>query len=133
MENNNNVDNNSFTKGLFIKMPPNNAPDFVLLNMSFKPHDFFTWTQQFVTEESRGWVNIQVKRSKDGSKIYGQLDTWKPKGQTEGQSEESKEYNETKYKSPERIEQDRQNQKEAEKAEYKANLKEEDLSDIPFS
>ncbi len=94
---NNTQNENTFSKGLFIKMPPNNAPDFVLLNISVKPNEFFQWCQQFLTEESKGWVNIQIKRSKDGSKIYGQLDTWKPEPRPE-QAQQAQEYNDNKYK-----------------------------------
>lgn len=67
---------NTFTKGLFIKMPNDKAPDFILLDMSVKPHEFFQWCQDHV--DTKGWVNLQIKRSKDGSKIYGQLNSWKP-------------------------------------------------------
>ncbi len=76
MENN----TNTFANGLFIKMPNERAPDFVLLDMSVKPQEFYTWCQQHVDE--KGWVNLQIKRSKDGSKVYGQLNSWKPKTDT---------------------------------------------------
>ncbi len=77
MENN----ENSFVKGVFLKMPNPNAPDFVLLEMSIKPQELFKWCQDHLTAESKGWVNVQIKRSKDGSKIYAQLNNWKPKAQ----------------------------------------------------
>lgn len=91
---NNTQNENTFTKGLFIKMPPTTAPDFVLLNISVKPQEFFKWCQEHLTEDSRGWVNIQIKRSKDGSKIYGQLDNFKPKTNPE----QTHAYNDNKYK-----------------------------------
>lgn len=87
---------NTFSKGLFIKMPPTTAPDFVLLNISVKPQEFFKWCQEHLTEDSRGWVNIQIKRSKDGTKIYGQLDNFRP---TNALSQEDKKtFVDDKYK-----------------------------------
>lgn len=65
-----------FVPGVFIKLPPDAAPSFILLNMAFKPHEFFTWCQDRMDE--KGWVNIQVKKSQKGT-IYAELDTWKPK------------------------------------------------------
>lgn len=70
------MEDNKFAKGLFVKLPNDKAPKFVLLDMSFKPHEFFTWCQDHV--DQKGWVNLQILRSKDGSKLYGKLNDWKP-------------------------------------------------------
>jgi len=93
---------NEFAKGIFVKLPNKAAPDFVLLEMSIKPHELFTWAQQFVTEESRGWVNLQIKRSKDGSKIYAQYNSWKPTVSAET-VQATKDYNDTKYTDQDRL------------------------------
>ncbi len=66
----------NFVKGVFIKMPHDKAPNFILLDMSFKPHEFFTWCQDHI--DSKGWVNIQVKKSQKGT-LYAELNSWKKK------------------------------------------------------
>lgn len=113
-----------FAQGVFIKMPPDAAPNFILLNMSFKPHEFFTWCQDRMDE--KGWVNIQVKKSQKGT-IYAELDTWKPTTTPE-QAQAAKDYNDSKY-----TDKDRQNVKEA--AQVGMTLSDEDLAamqDMPF-
>lgn len=82
-----------FVAGVFCKMPNDKAPNFILLDMSFKPHEFFTWCQERMDE--KGWVNIQVKRSTKGT-IYAELNTWKPT-KTPEQTQATEDYNNTKY------------------------------------
>ena len=61
-----------FANGLIIKRNEK-APDFVICNLSFKVGDFV----KFLDDNSKnGWVNIQIKRAKDGVKLYGELDLW---------------------------------------------------------
>lgn len=115
-----------FVEGISIREPSPKAPDFILLQQSFKAHDFFKWCQDH--QDEKGWVNITLKRSKKGS-IYGELDTWKP-AKTEESIKEADIYNDTKYRSP----QDIQNQKEAAQI-FNEPLTDEELvsmSDIPF-
>jgi len=83
-----------FVQGLFTKMPSDKAPDYILLQQSFKPNELFKWGQEH--QDEKGWVNITIKRSKNNT-IYAELDTWKPKA-PEGQAEIAKEYNDNKYK-----------------------------------
>lgn len=71
------MEDNNFVKGLFVKMPKDNAPKFILLDVSFKLREFVEWAKANMDE--RGWVNTQILRSKDGSKLYGKLNDWKPK------------------------------------------------------
>lgn len=54
------------------------APDFVIVNLSFKTAEFIKYLQD---HDKNGWVNGQVKRSKKG-KLYCELDTWE-KGSTD--------------------------------------------------
>lgn len=82
-----------FVSGMFVKMPSDKAPDFILLDLSFKPHEFFTWCQDRMDE--KGWVNIQVKKSQKGT-IYAELNTWKPT-KTPEQTQATENYNDTKY------------------------------------
>ena len=51
------------------------APEFVVGSMSIKVDEAMAFLAQ---NESKGWVNLNVKKSK-GGKFYMELDTWKPK------------------------------------------------------
>ena len=51
------------------------APEFVVGSMSIKVDEAMAFLAQ---NESKGWVNLNVKKSK-GGKYYMELDTWKPK------------------------------------------------------
>jgi len=73
-----------FTDGMIIKwLGPNdpnrrqNAPDFILGQVSFKVQDFINCLQ---ANTNNGWMNVDIKRSQ-GGKVYAEVDTWKPKGQ----------------------------------------------------
>lgn len=63
-----------FTEGLIVKRN-DNAPDFVIGNLSVKVDEF----KPFLDKHSKnGWVNIDLKRSQSG-KYYGEINTWQPK------------------------------------------------------
>ena len=59
----------------FIFKRNENAPEFVVGSMSIKVDEAMAFLAQ---NESNGWVNLNVKKSK-GGKYYMELDTWKPK------------------------------------------------------
>ena len=59
----------------FIFKRNENAPEFVVGAMSIKVDEAMAFLAQ---NESNGWVNLNVKKSK-GGKFYMELDTWKPK------------------------------------------------------
>lgn len=63
-----------FPNGIIAKRN-DNAPEFVLCNLSFKVEEFVKYLQD---NESKGWVNIDVKRSKWG-KIYADKNDWEKK------------------------------------------------------
>jgi hypothetical protein len=63
-----------FTDGLIVKRAEN-APEFVIANLSIKVDEFTKW---LTDNQSNGWVNISLMMGKSG-KPYGCLDTWKPK------------------------------------------------------
>jgi hypothetical protein len=67
-----------FVDGMVVKRHEN-APDFVLCNLSLKCTELVEFMRQHHKEN---WVNIQIKRSK-GGKLYAELDTWQP---TQGQA-----------------------------------------------
>jgi hypothetical protein len=68
----------TFTDGLIVKRAEN-APDFVLCNISIKVEDFTKWMQD---HQDKGWVNISLLVGKSG-KPYGVKDTYKPKEETQ--------------------------------------------------
>lgn len=63
-----------FVEGIFADRK-DNAPDFVLCNLSFKCREFLEFMKQHANE--KGYINVDVKRSKNG-KVYAELNTWKP-------------------------------------------------------
>jgi hypothetical protein len=66
-------DEKIFAAGLIVKRNEN-APEYVMCNLSVKVDEFAAFAQQY---QSNGWLNIQCKVSKNG-KMYAELDTWKP-------------------------------------------------------
>lgn len=63
----------TFPDGLIAKRNES-APDFVIVGLSFKTEEFIQWLRE---NDSNGWVNVKVNRSR-GGKIYAQKDDWKP-------------------------------------------------------
>lgn len=64
-----------FVKGLFVSAPHENAPDFVLHDISIKCTDLVDFMRSH--KNDKGYVNIQVLRSREG-KPYAVLNDWKP-------------------------------------------------------
>ncbi len=64
-----------FPKGVLFKKPRDGAPDFIRGHLSFKVDEAIEFLK---ANEKNGWVNIDIKKSKEG-KTYLQLDTWVPK------------------------------------------------------
>lgn len=61
-----------FVDGMIVKRG-DNAPEFVLANLSIKRGELIA----FLDQQSGDWVNVVLKRAKSG-KCYAELDTWKP-------------------------------------------------------
>lgn len=61
-----------FVDGMIVKRG-DNAPDFVLANLSIKRGELI----EFLAQQPGDWVNVSLKRAKSG-KCYAELDTWKP-------------------------------------------------------
>jgi len=61
-----------------------NAPDFVIVNQSYKVEEFISFLK---ANAKNGWVNTQTKRAKSG-KLYTELDTFEPKAKTEPVTED---------------------------------------------
>lgn len=68
----------TFVNGFIVKRN-DNAPDFVLANLSVKLDDFVEFAK---ANHSDGWLNISFKRGQSG-KCYAELDTWKPTAKKE--------------------------------------------------
>jgi hypothetical protein len=66
-----------FADGLISKRKET-APDFVVVNQSYKVEDFVKFLN---ANAKNGWVNTQTKIAKSG-KMYTELDTFEPKTNT---------------------------------------------------
>ena len=68
-----------YAKGLFAKRNEK-APEFVVCSLSIKKDDFI----QFLRENTndKGYVNLQVLKSREKGTIYAILDTFEPKTNT---------------------------------------------------
>ena len=65
-----------YVKGMFAKRNEK-APDFVVCSLSVKTDEFI----QFLRENTndKGYVNLQVLKSRDKGTLYAVLDTFEPK------------------------------------------------------
>ena len=66
-------DETIFVDGMMVKRR-DNAPDFVVCNLSFKVEEIKAFLDQ---HQRDGWVNADIKVSKGGN-LYAALDTWRP-------------------------------------------------------
>lgn len=65
-----------FVDGLFFSQPRQNAPQFILGNISISKAKFLTWLDSQQPND-KDYVNIDIKMSKQG-KVYCTLNDWKP-------------------------------------------------------
>ena len=63
--------------GMFFKKPIETAPDFVKGHVSIKAKELISFLM--IHEKADGWVNVDLLKSKDGTKLYFKLNTWEPK------------------------------------------------------
>ena len=63
-----------FADGLISKRNQN-APDFVIINQSYKVEEFIAFLNK---HNKNGWVNTSTKMAQSG-KYYTELDTFEPK------------------------------------------------------
>ena len=68
-----------YAKGLFAKRNEK-APEFVICSLSVKTDDFTQFLKENTNE--KGYVNLQVLKSKDKGTLYAVLDTFEPKAST---------------------------------------------------
>ena len=62
-----------FVPGLIVKLPPDNAPDYIIGKLSINIDNFKDW----LSSKDGEWVNIDLKIAKSG-KAYAAVDNWKP-------------------------------------------------------
>lgn len=65
-----------FTDGVFIKQPHDKVKDFISASISIQVEVFKKWLDKHVNEN--GYVNLDLRKSKDGTKQFLSLNTWKP-------------------------------------------------------
>ena len=65
-----------YAKGLFAKRNEK-APEFVVCSLSFKTDEFIQFLRENTNE--KGYVNIQVLKSREKGTMYAVLDTFEPK------------------------------------------------------
>ena len=71
-------DQKVFVDGLLVKLPDDNAPDFVKLKLSIKLDEFGPWVAaRKKADPDSEWMNIEIKEGRSG-KWYAELNTWKP-------------------------------------------------------
>jgi hypothetical protein len=64
-----------FADGLIFKRPRQGAPEFVKGSLSIKVDEFVKF---LLENESNGWVNLDMLKSKEKGNIYFTLNDWKP-------------------------------------------------------
>ena len=64
-----------FAEGIRFERPNENAPDFVKGKISVNLADFTAWATKNVNE--RGWINLDLKKSKEKGTLYLELNTYK--------------------------------------------------------
>lgn len=73
------MEEKKYAKGLFAKRNEK-APEFVICGLSVKTDDFVQFLKENTNE--KGYVNLQVLKSRDKGTIYAVLDTFEPKTTT---------------------------------------------------
>ena len=64
-----------FGQGLIFKRPHANAPEFVKGSMHVKVSEAIAFLIKY---QEKDWVTLDLLASKDNSKLYFKLNTWKP-------------------------------------------------------
>ena len=70
--------NDDLPRGLLVKAPHPNAPDFVICKLSVKIDEFIATLQ---ANNKQGWCNFEVLRSREKGTLYSKFDTFEPKPQ----------------------------------------------------
>ena len=68
------ADDIEFPKGLIVKAPRDNAPEWVIATISIKREELIEW----LSSKDGDWINLDVKEAKSGH-WYSSVNTFKPK------------------------------------------------------
>ena len=67
-----------FVDGLRFERPKEGAPEFVKGRIGIEVAKLKAWLETHEASANKGWLNADLLQSKDGQKLYFQLNTWKP-------------------------------------------------------
>ena len=70
------MEEKKYVTGMFVKRNEK-APDFVVCNISIKADEFDMFVKE--NKNDKGYVNLQVLKSKYKGTLYAVLDTFEPK------------------------------------------------------
>ena len=73
------MEEKKYATGMFVKRNEK-APEFVICGLSVKTDDFIQFLKENTNE--KGYVNLQVLKSKDKGTLYAVVDTFVPKAST---------------------------------------------------
>ena len=73
-------------KGFFFDKPREGAPEFVKGRVSIKVEEAIEMLNQY--KNDKGYVNLDLLKSKDGGKLYFTVNDWKPEKKEELTSED---------------------------------------------
>ena len=73
------MEEKKFATGMFAKRNEK-APEFVVCNISIKADEFANFVKENTND--KGYVNLQILKSKDKGTLYAVLDTFEPKANT---------------------------------------------------
>lgn len=77
-----------FAEGFIFEKPREGSPDFVKGRLGIVVKEAIKFLQKY--ENERGFVNLDLKKSKDGQTLYLELNTWKPNQPEQKVKEEAK-------------------------------------------
>jgi len=63
-----------FVKGLYVKPPTSNQPEFVKVRLSIKRKELGNWLRG----KTEDWININILQQKSGDGWYAVVNNWKP-------------------------------------------------------
>jgi hypothetical protein len=66
----------NFAEGLYFKEPSDNAPEFIIGNLSIQKEKLTVWLDGAECNEA-GYINLDIKISQ-GGKPYISVNDWKP-------------------------------------------------------
>lgn len=65
-----------FAQGIIFEKPREGAPEWIKGRISVRVEIFHEWARQHVNQN--GFVNMDLKKSKEKGTLYLQLNSWKP-------------------------------------------------------